>query len=248
MAPSPGLPFTRSTRFSRLVHVVECTSTQDLALADRDSGCAVFWADHQTRGRGRQGRVWYDEAALDLAVTFRVHDVRLPHPARLPVVVPIVVAEAVEEFAPVRPTFEWPNDVMLGGRKLAGILIDAEGAPPVYAIGVGINVGRTRFPDELMDSATSLALATGGPVDRASLLDSLARGLDAALNVLTGGDVTPLAEAFRDRTDLLRREVVLESRGRTERGHVASLDLDRIVFHDGRAFPLALVQGLRRGH
>lgn len=246
MVPTPSLSFPAHTRFARVVHVVECTSTQDLALTDPLPGCAVYWADHQTRGRGRQGRVWYDEAAQDVAVTFRLDGVSLPRPSRLPAVLPVVVLQAIEELAPVRTTFKWPNDVMVDGRKLAGILIDADGVPPRYAIGVGINVGRTSFPNELLDSATSLALLTGAEPQRVAVVEALARRLDAAVTALLAGELVQLNAAFKAHSDLVGREIEMEAGNRLEEGVVSDLDLDQITFADGRSVPLGIVQAVRR--
>lgn len=245
MASTPRPPFAADNRFTRLVHVAQCTSTQELALGDPLPGCAVYWAEHQTRGRGRHGRTWYDEPGRDVAVTLRLDGITLPLPARLPAVVPVAVLNAIERTAPVRARLKWPNDVMVDGRKLAGILIDADGAPPRYAIGVGINVGRTSFPDELMDSATSLALLTGADYDRRQVVAALAESIDAAVTALLAGDVTTLSQTFCRRTDLVGRTVVLGAGGRVERGVVASLDLDAVRFADGRTFQLAVVQDMR---
>ncbi len=117
------------TRFRHLQHVASCPSTQELATAaPRDAHGrfqdAVFWADHQTRGRGRQQREWHDEPAADLAVTFRVH-AALPTPLALAAAVPVAVALACEPLAGTALRFKWPNDVFLHGRKLSGVLIDA---------------------------------------------------------------------------------------------------------------------------
>lgn len=245
MASTPSPSFTHSTRFARLIHVVECVSTQDLALADPRAGCAVYWADHQTRGRGRQGRVWYDGPGLDVAATFRLEGITLPRPTRLPAIVPLAVLRAIAGFASVRATLKWPNDVMVEGRKVAGILIDADGTPPMYAIGVGVNVGRTSFPAELMDSATSLALLTGVEVPRARVIEALAQRVDDAVSALLEDRVGEWSEAFRTHTGLVGRDVAATVGSRIESGRVADLDLDQITFADRRTFPLAIVQSIR---
>jgi BirA family biotin operon repressor/biotin-[acetyl-CoA-carboxylase] ligase len=243
MASPSATHWTKTTRFVRLHHVTSCASTQDLALADRGADCAVFWADHQARGRGRHGRVWYDEGAQDIAVTFRVIGVTLTRPARLPVVVPCVVLRAVEAVANVRLSFKWPNDVMAQGRKLAGILIDSE--PPVYAIGVGLNVNRTAFPDELAHTATSLALACGRTFDRADLIGAMAVELDQAIAALAADRADAWAALFRERLGLVGHDVVAQVAGREHHGRVASIDLDQVTFTDGQCIVLATLQGLR---
>src|SRR5688572_25290338 len=87
-----------STRFRILRHVASCSSTQDLAQQEPAAGDAVFWADHQEHGRGRQQREWHDEPGADLAVTFRA-TISLPQPLALPAALPVAVLQAVEPFA-----------------------------------------------------------------------------------------------------------------------------------------------------
>src|SRR5688572_21158872 len=86
------------TRFRKLIQLASCGSTQDVAAAAPRDGDAVFWADHQTAGRGRQQRSWFDEPGRDLAMTFRA-SVELPKPLALAAALPVAVLEAVEPLA-----------------------------------------------------------------------------------------------------------------------------------------------------
>jgi BirA family biotin operon repressor/biotin-[acetyl-CoA-carboxylase] ligase len=233
-----------STRFGRLVHLSECASTQDLAAADPGADDAVFWADHQTRGRGRQGRSWDDEPGADLTATFRTV-VALPDPVALPAVVPVAVLQALEPAAGRELRIKWPNDVLLDGRKLAGVLIDAGGGGPGrFLIGIGVNVSRTRFPRELEPVATSLALTTGREHDRAALLLDLARRLDAALTALQRGAMRELEALFLARLGLAGRRVVVDAGG-PQTGVLTGLDTKALVLDATRRFALGLVRGIR---
>lgn len=241
----PRARLTAGTRFSRLIHVQSCESTQVLAQQDHEPGSAAFWADHQTGGRGRQGHAWHDEAARDLTVTFKVAGLRLANPAQLAAVVPVAVLDVLEQVSGLRLTLKWPNDLMVTGRKIAGILIDSLGTPPVHLIGVGINVNRTGFPPELRGSASSLALVTGHEYDRADLLVHLAIGLDDALAELAPGRIDRLLGLFRERLGLLGRRVVLTAGGKEQSGRLTGLDFDHATLDAGAPIPLAIVQGLR---
>lgn len=249
MSPSDeelGSELAAGTAFRRLVHVARCTSTQDLAAADQGNDAAVFWADHQTAGRGRQQRPWHDSQGHDLAVTFRVWP-HLPVPVALPAVVPLCVLEALEPWAAGRLRLKWPNDVLLDDRKIAGVLIDADsqrGPGGRFLIGAGINVNAERLPAELAATATSLRLATGHTVDRAELLLALAHGLDRALRALARGDCAPFEERFGRHLGLLRRRVVVRA-GAVLTGELAGLDFAGLRLHDGRTIPLGQVQELR---
>lgn len=236
----------RRTRFQRLWHVAECSSTQDLAATVAEP--ALVWADHQSRGRGRQQRSWHDEPGLDLLLTFKVLGLPLPNPLALPAVVPLAVAQTLEPHLGRQLRIKWPNDVHLDGRKLAGVLIDAPGERlDHYLIGVGVNVNRTRFPRELGENATSLALATGHVFARADLVLALALALDRCLLAIAAGDDAELAPAFAQRLALLGRPVTLTARGLQQHGRLSAIDFERLRLDGGREFSLGEVQAIGPG-
>jgi BirA family transcriptional regulator, biotin operon repressor / biotin---[acetyl-CoA-carboxylase] ligase len=238
----------KHTRFRRLLHVVSCTSTQ--ALAQEDSpldSSAVFWADHQTAGRGRDTRSWEDAPGLDLCVTFKIGSCVLKNPAHLAAAVPVVIVEALGQhlasLAP--PQIKWPNDVLLRGRKLCGILVDTIGRDPVaHLVGIGINVNRSDFPDMLADQATSLALATGQEFDRASLLRDIAHQLEAALIDLEAGTLARLEHCFRQSLGLMDTRVRVATNNRVREGRLRRLDFETLELEDQPPIPLAHVQRL----
>ena len=239
------------TRFRHLQHVASCPSTQELATAaPRDAHGrfqdAVFWADHQTRGRGRQQREWHDEPAADLAVTFRVQTA-LPTPLALAAAVPVAVALACEPLAGTALRFKWPNDVFLHGRKLSGVLIDAGvlGAD-TYLIGIGVNCNRVRFPPELEPIATSLAVATGHEIDRGALLLAVAEQLDRALQALADRQEGWLLAAFRDRLGLFGKRVQIDANSQ-HTGVLTGLDFQQVVLDGGVALPLGTIRSIRAG-
>lgn len=152
-------------------------STNDRAAALAAAGApemTAVIADAQTEGRGRGGRRWASPRGLGLwmSVVLRPGAVG-PHPI-LSVALGAAVARAIEPLvAPWAPTLKWPNDVLLRGRKVCGILCEAGGPAGAGAViaGFGINVAQRAddFDPELRDSATSLLLAVGRAVDRADL-------------------------------------------------------------------------------
>jgi BirA family biotin operon repressor/biotin-[acetyl-CoA-carboxylase] ligase len=166
-----------------LLHLDTTGSTNDrareLAQAGAPDGTVVL-AESQTAGRGRQGRSWQAPrgSALTLSAIVRLPADQLP---KLPVSAALAVCEACEQLAPVEAQIKWPNDVWVNRRKVAGILIESRPQQEWAVIGFGVNVSteRQQFAPELRDSATSLLLASGEPIDRDSLLvallDALAR-------------------------------------------------------------------------
>lgn len=230
------------TRFARFVHLEECDSTQAEAAAAE--GAAVIWSDHQRAGRGRKRAVWHDSRALDLAVSFRVPGLSLTSPIHLGASLPAVVAMAIAETTGVRAKIKWPNDLLVGGRKLSGILSDG-GGDGIWLLGIGVNVNSKTFPPELAGRATSLALITGREWDIRLLLLGIADTLEACLADLEAGHSAPWARAFEEALDVVGREMRLVSGGRQVIGIIESADLNHITLRDGSSYELATVQTLR---
>lgn len=137
---------------------------------------AVFLTDHQTAGRGRRGRRWDDGAAGALLLTVLARPDVEAYP-RLFMVAALSVALAVEQTTGLPCPLKWPNDVLLGGAKVAGVLVEGEfsGEAPDFAL-VGLGVNANNDPSGLAGlryPATSLARALGHPVDRGALLQAL---------------------------------------------------------------------------
>jgi len=170
------LPLLRG-RFGRpFTFVDRCASTQ--RLLDGAPEGAVAAADEQTEGRGRLGRAW--QAPSGTSLLFSIVLVPRVPPDRLPELSLIggrAVADAITAETGLVPALEHPNDVLVGGRKVAGIL--AEASEGRVVLGIGINVSQTE--DELPAGvkATSLRLAGAAGVDRAALLATVLERLEA---------------------------------------------------------------------
>jgi BirA family transcriptional regulator, biotin operon repressor / biotin---[acetyl-CoA-carboxylase] ligase len=154
---------------------------RELAIAGAPSGTLVT-AREQSAGRGRQGRTWAAPAGRALLMSAVVRDLTR-RDALLPLAVPVAVAEACDDFAGTRCGIKWPNDIWIGGRKLSGILLEGRPQEGWALIGIGLNVGtlRDEFPEELRNTATSIAIesATNPGVEPVleAILDALERRL-----------------------------------------------------------------------
>jgi BirA family biotin operon repressor/biotin-[acetyl-CoA-carboxylase] ligase len=174
---------TRAVPVGRVVRVGRVESTQSVAFALAAEGAVdrtVVVADSQAAGRGRRGHAWLDEPGASLLVSIvlrpRLETARLPW---LSLAAGVAVADALAEIAGLGPRLKWPNDVLVGGRKIAGILLESRlGPAPLVVLGIGVNLMQRTFPPELDGRATSVALETGGDVDREALLGALLEGLD----------------------------------------------------------------------
>ena len=178
LRPSAG----RNPLGGPVIHLDVIGSTNDLArelaIAGAPAGTVVL-AEEQTAGRGRQGRSWVAPPgrALTLSIVVRTSDEAL---AMLPLTVAVAVCEACERVATRwSAAVKWPNDVWIGERKVAGILIEARPQDRWAVVGIGLNVETTaeELPAELRETATSLRIATGGEVGREAALQALLEAL-----------------------------------------------------------------------
>jgi BirA family transcriptional regulator, biotin operon repressor / biotin---[acetyl-CoA-carboxylase] ligase len=237
------------TRFASMLHLATCESTQDVSREQSrgfsgDPDDAIIWADHQTRGRGRQQRMWMDASGLDLAVTLRV-TARLPQPLALAGALPVAVLQACEGVLEHPLRIKWPNDIYYQHQKLSGVLIDRESTQPdTYHIGIGLNVNSRQFPESLGDRATSLALLTGKDHDRSERLLALAKSVDQMISDLSNGDVSNHEHLFRERLGLINKEVEVQAQ-ETVRGTLKAINLERVMIEGHPEIPLAIVRSLQ---
>jgi BirA family biotin operon repressor/biotin-[acetyl-CoA-carboxylase] ligase len=176
--PEVVLPLLRG-RFGRpYLYFEQCESTQRELAPDAPDG-TVAVAEEQTAGRGRLGRPWYAPpgSSVLVSVSLRppVETARLPE---LSVVAGLATSDAIAEVTGVRPEVKFPNDLLVDGRKVAGILAEARDDRVVLGIGINTNIAAEELPTEVDTPPTSLQLATGEPVDRAALLVAVLERLE----------------------------------------------------------------------
>jgi BirA family biotin operon repressor/biotin-[acetyl-CoA-carboxylase] ligase len=210
-----GRPFrplpSSGTLGGPIVHLHVTGSTNDrareLAAAGAPHGTVVL-AEEQTAGRGRQGRKWTAPrgSAITLSVLIRPPEQRFSEAfSLLPAASALATCEAAEEVAAIECRIKWPNDVLAGGRKLAGILIEARPQEgwAVAGIGLNVNTAESELPPELRGTATSLRIECGTPVDRDGALVALLRRLAARTVPGTESGSREVLAAYRER-DALR--------------------------------------------
>jgi BirA family biotin operon repressor/biotin-[acetyl-CoA-carboxylase] ligase len=195
---------------------------RDLALAGAPHGTVVT-AERQTAGRGRQGRTWSAPAGRALTLSALV---RLPAAALepLPLAVAIAVAEACEAVSPVTCRIKWPNDVWVEGLKVSGVLIEARPQDGWAVIGIGLNVDTAldELADDLRQTASSLRIACGEPVDREAALHALLGRLAVWIERL--GNPVQVAKAFRERDALQGQRIAWDSGQARQEGEARGID------------------------
>lgn len=180
LSPDSVTPLLRG-RFGRPYLFVEvCPSTQRLLDEEHSEG-AVALTEEQTEGRGRLGRRWLSPPGVSLLFSILleppVETARLPE---LSLVAGRASAAAIAAVTGLTPEVKLPNDILLSGRKVAGILAEARDGRVVLGIGVNVNVPEEGLPTEVDRPATSLLVETGREVDRAELLVELLERLELA--------------------------------------------------------------------
>jgi BirA family transcriptional regulator, biotin operon repressor / biotin---[acetyl-CoA-carboxylase] ligase len=228
-----------------IVRLDTVDSTQSVAFALAERGAAdrtVVVADQQLAGRGRRGRTWNAPAGTSLLASIIVRP-RLPQSllSTLSLTTAVAAAEALRRVARVDARLKWPNDVLVAGKKIAGILLEsriggasatgaaAQATPAVVTIiGIGINLGQRGFPPDLAESATSVALETGRAPSREAVLTALLDEFDAWRGRLEGEGFGPVRDAWRRLSDTLGRRVTVDA----VTGVAADVDVDGALLID----------------
>ncbi len=211
----------------------QTTSTNDvvekLARDGVREGTAVF-AESQTRGRGRLGRKWLSPARRGLWFSILLRpNLRPQETTQLTVASAVALRRAIASETGLNPEIKWPNDVLVAGKKVAGILTEmsAELDQVRYAIlGIGIDVNLTaaEFPPELKKLATSLRIETGAPVSRPALATAILRELDSAYSDVCAGKFSDIADEWEEHCATIGNNVAVQIGDRKIRGRAESLD------------------------
>ena len=166
-------------RFGRpYLYAETCPSTQRLLGPEQVEG-AVAVAEEQTEGRGRLGRTWVSPPGVNILCSILLEpDVETARLPELTVVAGEACAEAIGRVTGLEPRIKLPNDVLLGDRKVAGILAEARDGRVVLGVGVNVNVEPAELAQDIAERATSLLGELGEPVDRADLLVTLLESLE----------------------------------------------------------------------
>lgn len=224
-AASAGLP-----PFFRCIHLAETGSTNDDAkrlAAEGSPEGTLIWADAQTSGRGRRGRTWQSPAGnLYISIILRPA-APVAIVGQLGFAAALAIAETAASLLPADRDIacKWPNDVLIGGRKVAGLLLETDmrpdGATDWLVLGVGINVAR--HPSGMEFPATSLA-AQGARVDVADVLRGFAGHFLAWYDVWRAYGFAPLREAWLRRAAGLGGPIMVRLEDRTLAGVFSGLD------------------------
>jgi BirA family transcriptional regulator, biotin operon repressor / biotin---[acetyl-CoA-carboxylase] ligase len=180
LAPDAVKPLLRG-RFGHIYRYAEITDSTQRMLAEDEAEGAIAVADEQSEGRGRLGRGWEAPAGTSVLVSVLLRPaVEAPRLPELSIVAGGAVAQAIAGVTGLEPAIKFPNDVLIGGRKVAGILAESSEGRVVLGIGVNANQTLEQLPADSNTDPTSLRLELGKPVSRVRLLAAILLQLEHA--------------------------------------------------------------------
>ena len=211
------------------------TSTNDVIEKLAHDGVkegVVVLAESQTRGRGRLGRQWMSPAGKGLWFSVLLRpDLPPQATTQLTVASATALRRALAAETGLRPEIKWPNDILLSGKKVCGILTELSAEVDrvkyvILGIGVDVNLNTADFPAELRDSATSLKAELGKALSRAELAVEILRQLDADYAKIIAGGFAAIADEWEEHCTTIGRQVTIRAGDREVRGRAESLGED----------------------
>jgi BirA family biotin operon repressor/biotin-[acetyl-CoA-carboxylase] ligase len=214
--------------------VVDSTNNLAAALAadPANDGVAIL-AARQTAGRGQHGRTWQTPAGSAVLLSVLCFPPpQLRRAAVLTAWAAVAVCETVRQIAGTEATIKWPNDVLVDGRKVCGILTE-QSRGTVVGIGLNVNQSAEDFAGAGLPEAASLRVLTGRAFECADVARSLIRHLDAEYGRLLAGDLATLEEKWRAAAGLLGRHVKAECADGVVRGRLLEMSFDGVLLDVG---------------
>ena len=220
----------------RDIRVFEQTaSTNDviekLARDGVKEGVVVF-AESQTKGRGRLGRKWISPAHKGLWFSILLRpDLRPQETTQLTVASATALRRAIQSETGLKPEIKWPNDILVGGKKVAGILTELSAELDkvryvILGIGIDVNLDAGEFPAELKKIATSLKIEAGETISRAELATTILLELDKDYSRICSGKFAAVADEWEENCVTIGKNVTVQIGDRKIRGRAESLDDD----------------------
>lgn len=193
----------------------------------------VVLADSQSGGKGRRGRIWASPAGVNLYCSVVLRPAIMPHEApQLTFLSAVAVARAIEHTTKLTPEIKWPNDLLIAGKKVAGLLNEMSAETDginfvVLGIGVNLNMTARQFPPDLRQPATSLLIESGAQVDRSHFAVIMLNELDRLYSDFLRHGFAPVREEWQQRCNARgRRILVTDSGTECTGGMFAGIDSD----------------------
>ena len=221
-------------RIGKRVLIYDCLESTNSTAAsfsnDRNNDGLAVIAYRQTAGRGQYGRMWEGGVQASLLMSIILFPPRQwNRPSILAANAAVAIAEAIQDFVAVEPVIKWPNDLLIDGKKLCGILIE-QCAGTIVGIGLNIAQNQTDFIQLGLPEATSLRIVSGLVFKIRTVAEAILKAFDRNYYTLNNGEVNLLQDAWSSRTCLLDRKIFISVRdGTTFTGLLLEMSFARIA-------------------
>src|SRR5512137_861838 len=210
---------------------LESTNTEALRLAlDNAPEGTVVIADAQSEGRGRLDRIWESPPSLNLYLSVVLRpDIPAAASSLIPLMVGVAVADIISKYGPGPVRLKWPNDVLIDGKKICGILTEMRTKADrvhfiIVGIGVNINMRKLDFPRGIRETATSLRILTECEIDRIDVAIRLFESLERWYRIFLSGGEAAIREKWLQYADIIGKRIEVVFKSETQRGTVVGLD------------------------
>jgi BirA family transcriptional regulator, biotin operon repressor / biotin---[acetyl-CoA-carboxylase] ligase len=213
----------------------DSTNLQARVLASRGAAeGTVIAAESQTCGRGRRGRVWLSPAGQGLCFSVILRPPMTPAQApQITLMTAVAVVRTLKQ-AGVQAHIKWPNDILVDGRKIAGILTEISTEMDqvdwvIVGLGLNVNTPADQLPGSIRELATSMRIQKGCPFSRAALLGDLLQDFEKCYEQLRTEGFASIMEQWRHMSDIIGQQVYVDVMGTRHHGTVAAVDDDGVL-------------------
>lgn len=217
---------------SNVIILEQATSTMDaakkLAHTSFKNGAVIF-AEEQTKGRGRSDHSWSCPKYKGLLFTLLLkHAMQPDRLCLLTGTMAVSITETIRETLQLAAEIKWPNDILIGGKKVGGVLVEFEKRPKkqsTFLVGIGINVNLTEedFPDNTRLPVTSLAIENKAPINRISFARALLQGVDKWYSILKNEHYRYITETWREYCITIGEKLTISDCGNEYTGKVIDI-------------------------
>ncbi|WP_239614215.1 biotin--[acetyl-CoA-carboxylase] ligase [Cohnella mopanensis] len=243
------LPKLRTKQFGRQLHVMDVvSSTQDELRKLAEQGAAegtLVIAEQQTNGRGRMGRHWVSPAGKGVWMSLLLRPpVPLQWTPQLTLLAAVALSRAISRVVPLEIGIKWPNDLLVGGKKISGILLESAAEDErlryvVVGLGISVNLEAGDYPAELLEKAISLKMASGETVNRSELIACILEEFERLYELYLEQGFAPIRSLWEAHSVTLHNETLLYTPQGSITGIPTGLD-------DSGGLKVELADGTRR--
>lgn len=215
------------------------TRAKELAVKGAPEGTLVV-SEKQTKGKGRKGRSWFSPPHEGIYASLILRPTISPREApRITMLTAVVVAKALLSLTQLKVTIKWPNDILVNGKKLAGILTEIRGETDTIdyiVVGLGLNVNTPRFPDDIRDKATSIFIETGSPFPRARIIREYLYWYEKYYGLFNANGFGPILRLWKRLSRIIGHQIIVDMTDAKYSGEVEDIDENGVLIlkdHNG---------------